>query len=412
VYGYAALVDLIGPSLSEASCAKGAVLHAVVTQLPAIAGPFSEKMSPYERAGAAVAGMLLLSAAPAVVALAAPGSAGTASGRIGSAGTGAVRGVSVSELRPGMSVSAILRSRAGGSSGGGQAVRESGCGDEDEGGEAAARPSARAVDGRLPPLHVTLVGVHGRYDARLSAAECVDMDPYCTPPAAATPADCAAAEAGGRIALAKYFELLDSPAGTVIQLKVAVVVCESRPVRRGDRAYGAPGRAVEGAAVESVHRIELTCRPADLSLPDLHLASCRPDWCSFSGDGSAEEGARKPAPETVIAASTAALAAAPISDCTVAATRDCGATSALVPGATGVGVVLGLSPADGHLWLGISGGVHARVALVDCGASPDVRDSVSGELIASPAVAAALRGPKVLELHPVGSLVSFVLLQV
>jgi hypothetical protein len=402
--GYAALHDLLGPALSATSLSVGMTIKAIVTQLPVPPGPFSESMPPFERSTAAVKGLLLLSAAPAVVALgAAPTALGDASRRSGGSGGASGRGVSVSELQPGMSVTAMLRAHGG-----------------DLGSSAT-----RAIGGRLPPLHVTLVGVHGRYDARLSAAECVELCPYAAPPGAGDAS--VGTDAAGRAALAKYFELLDSPAGTLITAKIAVVARESRAVRGpgasarqrsgGAATAGGEDNSPDEAVMEVVHRIELTCRPSDLALPDLHLASCRPDWSdvtqdSNGGDQDGNVSMRIVPTTTVIATSAATLAAAPPSDCTLAATRDGGAKSSLVAGATGVGVVLGVSAAEGQLWLGIGGGVYARVALVDCGASSDVRDAATGELVVSPAVATALSGSKVLELHPIGSLVSFVLLHV
>ena len=430
VVAYAAVSDIIGGPTDPSTLVPGAALRAIVTQLPSatFSAAFAESMAPRARAAAALSGLLLLSAAPALVGLR---SAAGASGKRGAGG----RGVAVADLVPGMILSAMLRPRGGGagpsgvgnsgSGGAGQKRRRgSSIGADDAAAAAAAGPTTSggdagrsrgsssrhgsATEGRLPPLHVTLIGVHGRYDARLSAAECVDVLSLGAP-AAATATTTAAA---GHAALARYFELLSSPPGTIVQVKVAVVARERR--QRGGARGGAGGEegddaapSAAGESPELVHRVELTCRAADLALPDLHLASCRPDWCGSAA--REEEGVRIAGSDSVIAA--AGASATPLSDCAAAAAFG-GGPSTLIRGATGVGVVLGVSAADGHLWLGVGGGVHARVSLVDCGSSPDVCDPVTGDLHASSVVAAALQASRIHELHPPGSLAPFVLLDV
>ena len=442
--GYAAISDLVDP-LTSAPVEVGQTYDAVITQLPAAAesgsaaadtatgsskkkkkpaaaaaeAPAPELLSPAASASQAVGGLLLLSLVTPVLAARkgttkAPAGAAAGKGKASSSSAGR-SGVAVESLLPGMTVTARVKAPRQPAAAAKHDDSDASDDDDEDSSDADAKgkhkggkkkPSASAASssGLAHAISLQLVGVLGRYEAGLSLAECIDVDVY----SGKSLEEDAAAEAG----LARFNALsAASAAGTEVKVKIVSISWEMRS------PYDKRSRSTSSDTVSTIpfYRIAVTLRPSDMALPDLHLSSHRPAWAAptaAAAEGSASESQRVTSEQCVIAASSAALAAAGPA-CLHLPPSSSVPPQSLVPGAVGFGVVEGCSSDGAYLWIGLGGGVHGRAFALECGDDDVIRDAATGELRITPEAAAALSAPRLSKLtHPLGSLVPVVLTSV
>ena len=342
---YAALEDLVSGGELRDVGDEGASITVVVTQLPLGAGKGKGGKSVK---GSAVDGLILVSAASVLAPDAQPAAAASA---------GAVRPAKspkppstdllpVASLRPG----AVVKARLFGAS------------TKAEAGE-KKKPAEVNESGTLPSLRFAIMGVMGPYEATLRASECVDLK--------------TSKGKAGANALALYHELAALPGDSIVELRVVSSSADAllppppaaevaKPAKGGKAGKAPKGDKPDAPpAPKDVHvsflRLELTARPSDLALP----------------------------PGSLVPGRMAVVGGVP-----------------LTLGSIGLGVVEGASADGSHLYVGLGGGISARVPALECGDDDTIRDGVTGALRCTQAACNALQHP--LLLHPRGSVVPVV----
>ena len=413
------------------SIAAGSSISVVITQVPSVP-KFSKKgtkspaglpMCAGDCALAAVNSLVLCSAVRALVAARRLPTAVVAKKRQESAdGEQREPQLSVAKIVPGMILSARVIASVSAADkdadepGDNAKDRKDPDSDEEEEG-AATRPRLS-----LEPLRLRLRGVRGSYVARLSLAECVDFDPVTGDVLRTGTSECEGAELFRKLAANSKSSSGSSGEFGLLVKVVSVTVRQSgegADLSAATKRARSDSVASASAALRVSYSIDVTVRRSDIALPPMHLASARPTWPSDVPVVSAQtvlSGAKRSGINPSSFAMASLIPTALGSGKTDAAVAASAAHHKAVPdpgtafcaGATGFGVVEGLSAQGTHLLVGLGGGLRGRVPLLEAGDDDAVRAPDSGDLCVTPAAAAALSSRCILRTHAIGSIVPVV----